>query len=64
MNYIGKVGPVYYTVFAFIVFFVQIILSTIWLKYFEFGPVEWLWRSFTYGKVQPFKKIKADSLLQ
>jgi uncharacterized protein len=58
LNYIGKVGPVYYTLFAFIVFFTQIIVSTLWLRHFEFGPVEWLWRSFTYGTRQPFKKTK------
>ncbi|MEO6148641.1 MAG: DUF418 domain-containing protein [Mucilaginibacter sp.] len=34
----------------------QIIFSTIWLKYFLFGPFEWLWRSLTYMKIQPFKK--------
>jgi uncharacterized protein len=26
-----------------------------WLKRFRFGPAEWLWRSMTYGKLQPFK---------
>jgi uncharacterized protein len=60
LNYIGKVGPVYYTLLAFIVFIFQIFISTLWFKYFEFGPVEWLWRSCTYGKAQPFIKIKAD----
>lgn len=34
----------------------QIIFSHIWLKYFLFGPFEWLWRSLTYKKLQPFKK--------
>ncbi|MGR3779228.1 DUF418 domain-containing protein [Bacillus paramycoides] len=27
-----------------------IIFSNIWLKYFRFGPLEWLWRKGTYGK--------------
>jgi len=27
-----------------------IIFSNIWLKYFRFGPLEWLWRLGTYGK--------------
>ena len=27
-----------------------------WLKYFNYGPVEWLWRSATYKKWQPFRK--------
>ena len=34
----------------------QIIYSHIWLHYFRFGPLEWLWRSLTYWKQQPFRK--------
>lgn len=37
---------------------VQIIWSHIWLRYFRFGPMEWLWRSFTYWKNQPFRRTK------
>jgi uncharacterized protein len=51
-----KVGPVWWTIFAFIVFGFQILVSTIWLRYFQFGPIEWLWRSLTYWKKQPFRK--------
>ncbi len=32
----------------------QIALARIWLARFRFGPVEWLWRSFSYGAWQPF----------
>nr|WP_233739942.1 DUF418 domain-containing protein [Halovenus carboxidivorans] len=28
---------------------VQAILSVVWLRRFEYGPVEWLWRRGTYG---------------
>ena len=49
----GTLGPIAWTVFALIVFVFQIIYSTIWLRYFQFGPLEWLWRSLTYGKLQP-----------
>jgi uncharacterized protein len=34
----------------------QIIFSNLWLKYFRFGPFEWLWRSLTYWKKQPMKR--------
>lgn len=34
----------------------QIIWSRPWLKQFRFGPLEWLWRSLTYMKKQPFRK--------
>lgn len=55
LGYMGQVGPVYYTLFAILVFVFQIILSTIWLKYFQYGPIEWLWRSLTYKKKQTFR---------
>lgn len=32
----------------------QLVTSPIWLKYFRFGPLEWLWRTLTYGKRQRF----------
>jgi uncharacterized protein len=44
----------YYVVFS--VWLFQLIASPIWLSYFRFGPMEWLWRSLTYKKVQPFRK--------
>jgi uncharacterized protein len=31
-------------------FAVQMVLSTWWLRRFRFGPVEWLWRTLTYGR--------------
>jgi hypothetical protein len=31
----------------------QLIASPIWLRYFRFGPVEWIWRSATYLRWQP-----------
>ena len=34
---------------------VQIVLSIVWLRYFRFGPVEWVWRTLTYGEAQPMR---------
>ena len=56
LGLMGQVGPVYFTLFGIGVFIVQVIISTFWLKYFNYGPVEWLWRSATYKKWQPMKK--------
>jgi uncharacterized protein len=42
-----------YVVFAF--WAVSLIVSPIWLRYFRFGPAEWLWRSLTYWKKQPMR---------
>ena len=44
----------YYVVLG--VWIVQIIYSHLWLRYFQFGPLEWLWRSLTYWKRQPIKR--------
>ncbi|HYQ57025.1 MAG TPA: DUF418 domain-containing protein, partial [Draconibacterium sp.] len=51
-------GPLAWTVFSVIVFAFQIIISNLWLKYFRFGPIEWVWRSLTYRKIQPFRIVK------
>jgi uncharacterized protein len=34
----------------------QLIASPIWLRYFRFGPFEWLWRSLSYWRWQPMKR--------
>ncbi|GIO21655.1 DUF418 domain-containing protein [Oceanobacillus sp. J11TS1] len=51
----GEIRPIMQIGIAFIIFCLQIIGSKIWLQYFRFGPVEWLWRSITYKKMQPIK---------
>lgn len=38
------------------IYIIQIIWSQYWLKYYRFGPFEWLWRSLTYWKMQSMKK--------
>jgi uncharacterized protein len=31
----------------------QLLFSPLWLRFFRFGPAEWLWRSLTYWRLQP-----------
>jgi uncharacterized protein len=38
-----------------LVWAVNLVVSPIWLRHFRFGPLEWLWRSLTYWKKQPFR---------
>ena len=33
----------------------QLLISPWWLSKYRFGPVEWLWRSLSYGKRQPMQ---------
>ena len=42
-------------VFVAVVFVAQIAFSHWWLARFRYGPMEWLWRGFTYRQVPPFR---------
>lgn len=37
----------------------NLLFSSLWLRAFAFGPLEWLWRSLTYWKMQPFRARSA-----
>lgn len=37
------------------IWLVQLALSPLWLRYFRFGPLEWVWRSLTYGERQTLR---------
>lgn len=56
LGYGGQVGVVCYMLFGISVYIFQVVLSSIWLRYFQYGPVEWVWRSLTYGKAQQMLK--------
>jgi len=43
-----------YVVFSIWIF--QMIMSPIWLKYYQFGPLEWIWRNLSYQKKHAFRK--------
>jgi uncharacterized protein len=49
----GQVGPMPGLGIVALILLFQIGFSHWWLRRFKFGPVEWLWRSMTYGKLQP-----------
>ena len=42
---------------VFGVYAAQLVIAPLWLRHFRFGPLEWLWRSLTYGKRQPFRCV-------
>jgi len=47
----GKVGPALGLVLAFAIFFViQVPLSGWWLRRYDYGPLEYVWRTLTYGR--------------
>lgn len=56
LNYYAELEfyQLYFVVLGIWIF--QLILSPIWLRYFNYGPLEWIWRSLTYWRIQPFRK--------
>lgn len=44
----GSYPPWQLLILAALVFCIQVVISRIWLKYFTFGPLEWIWRKGTY----------------
>ncbi|MCW4453769.1 DUF418 domain-containing protein [Flavobacterium sp. MXW15] len=42
--------------FAAALFVVQVLLSHCWLRRFQFGPLEWLWRAATYLRWPPMRR--------
>jgi uncharacterized protein len=55
LGWFGRVGPAAGGALAIAIYALQVPLSVWWLRHFRFGPVEWLWRSLTYLRVQPMR---------
>jgi uncharacterized protein len=51
----GKVSPAYAVLLVVAIYLLQVALSSLWSRRFRYGPVEWLWRSATYGRLQPMR---------
>ena len=53
---LGTVGPSLCVVLSLAIFVAQVVVSDWWLRHFRFGPAEWVWRSLTYGQLQPMRQ--------
>jgi uncharacterized protein len=52
---VGQTGPLFGLILALVIFPAQMVFSAWWLERFRYGPMEWLWRSLTYGRAQPMR---------
>jgi len=43
-----------------VIIVVQCALSTVWLHFFRYGPLEWLWRCGTYWELTPLRSVNAS----
>jgi uncharacterized protein len=51
----GRLAPASAAAIGIAVYAVQLWVSQWWLNRYRFGPFEWLWRSLTYGRIQPMR---------
>ncbi len=52
----SNIGQTYFMPVAVCFFLIQVLYSRWWMRYFNYGPLEWLWRQLTYGKRLPLIK--------
>ena len=55
----AEMGPFWGLMAVFAIFPWMVIASSWWIARFQFGPIEWLWRTLTYGKLQPMRLRRA-----
>jgi uncharacterized protein len=56
LGWAGSVGVAGCLGLALAIFTVQVAICHLWLRSFRFGPLEWLWRSAVYLKLQPMRQ--------
>jgi uncharacterized protein len=56
LGLVGNCGPAACIAITLAVFALQLALARIWLARFRFGPMEWVWRTITYGKAPPMHR--------
>lgn len=57
----GRVGALQATLIALAIFAGQVLVSSVWLKYFAYGPMEWIWRQLTYGRRLHLRAVSQTS---
>ena len=51
-----KVRPLLYLPATLMLFGTEVVLSTLWLSRFRYGPLEWIWRGATYLRLEPIRR--------
>ncbi len=57
----GRLGPAAAAGLGTVVYAAQVRASQLWFTRYRFGPVEWVWRSLTYGTRQPMRRSTLSS---
>jgi uncharacterized protein len=41
----------------------EVVATNLWMRWYETGPMEWLWKSLAYGRRMPFRRRPAEAEL-
>jgi uncharacterized protein len=52
----GQVSRAQQVLLVLALFALQVLLSRLWLARFRYGPIEWLWRAATYGRLPTLQR--------
>ncbi|MEH7250917.1 DUF418 domain-containing protein [Neobacillus niacini] len=55
-NLFGSISYLQSLAVCISIYVIQLVFSVIWLRYFQFGPLEWIWRGLTYLELPPMRK--------
>nr|WP_223594534.1 DUF418 domain-containing protein [Neobacillus bataviensis] len=55
LNLFNRITYVQSLFLCMAIYIIQLIFSTLWLRFFRFGPLEWIWRMVTYLQVPPIR---------
>jgi len=58
LGFYGQASPAIGLALAIVIFTGQVYLSKFWLQRYQYGPMEWLWKSLTYGKFFRMRQTK------
>ena len=58
----GRMGSASAVLIGIALYIGQLFFSHLWLRHYCFGPVEWLWRSLTYGRFQRMRRRNTSPL--
>jgi uncharacterized protein len=61
LGFFGQLGVSTALALGVLVYVAQVTFSRYWLRYYNFGPIEWLWRSLMYGYRQPMRRCKVPA---
>jgi len=58
LGYFERLPRAWQPAFVLALFLAQVLVSHAWLARFRFGPMEWLWRGVTYGRLPALRRSR------